>query len=293
MKTNSCWALKLMNKPTSRLDLSSISPMKFSQMKLSEIINIDIFDGNILRKLGDFFQVKLVKNKNLPFNLKGKIIDVKNLLDEPCLAFYGDLSMVDNLGKNMKGGRIFVFGNIGNYVGVSMNRGYIEINGSAGLHTGCAMTGGFLNILKDVGDFSAGALPGQLQGVTGGVLFIHGCVGKNFGNLMRRGLAVISRNAGNYLAYRMIAGTIAIGGNVGEHCGYGMKRGTLVFSKFKPEIPSTFITTNHDFSSFWGILSAELKLYGKPFLTLEKRKISRVVGDIAFGGKGEWLFCDD
>ena len=79
------------------------------------------------------------------------------------------------------------------------------------------MTGGFLNILNDVADFSAGALPGQLQGVTGGVILIGGSVGNNFGNLMRRGLAVISGNAGNYFAYRMVAGTIAIGGNVGEH----------------------------------------------------------------------------
>ena len=90
MKTSFSWNFKLKNKSSSRLDLSSITPMNLSKMNLSEIIEIEVFDGNILRKVGDFFQVTLIKNKIPSFNLKDKKITLKKFLDEPCLVFYGD-----------------------------------------------------------------------------------------------------------------------------------------------------------------------------------------------------------
>jgi formylmethanofuran dehydrogenase subunit C len=90
----------------------------------------------------------------------------------------------------------------------------------------------------------------------------------------------------------MVAGTILLAGKTGSHCGFGMKRGTIIFSNEKPTIPSTFVNSNYNFNSYWGLLASDLKKYHHTLEDISKKEFSRVVGDLAFGGKGEWFYLD-
>ena len=106
---------------------------------------------------------------------------------------------------------------------------------------------------------------------------------------MRRGSAVVHGDVGDFLASRLVAGTMAIGGRCGAHPGYGMRRGTIVFAGPPPPVPATFMPTAHDLGVFWGLLARDLQSEGGAFAQLAGRRPQRHVGDIAVGGKGEWL----
>ena len=100
---------------------------------------------------------------------------------------------------------------------------------------------------------------------------------------------VLHGDAGDFLASRMVAGTIAVAGRVGAHCGYGMRRGTLVFAGPPPAVPPTFVATHQDIVVFWTLLRRSLAYHGGRFAALPARAPYRLVGDLAVDGKGEWL----
>ena len=109
---------------------------------------------------------------------------------------------------------------------------------------------------------------------------------KQFEDVFRRWVGgvvgALSNDAG-------LAGTIAIAGRVGAHCGYGMRRGTLVFAGPPPAVPPTFVATHQDIVVFWTLLRRSLAYHGGRFAALPARAPSRLVGDLAVDGKGEWL----
>ncbi len=286
MNANLGWILSLKKEPNSRLDLSHIIPQNLVGLTEFQIAKLSIFDGNSKVNLGECFRI-IRQKLEYPISLS----DSKKMnISGPSLIFEGNLKKADYIGSNMSEGKIFVDGDVGDCLGFLFSGGYIEVKGSTGVHTACGMNGGILKVLKNVGDYGASALPGNLEGVSGGVLLIDGNVGKNFGNYMRRGLVIILGDAGRFLASRMVAGTIVLAGKANGLCGFGMKRGTIIFSSIKPEIPSTFVESNYNFDSYWGIISSDIKNYNNYFKEISKRRFSRVVGDLAFGGKGEWLY---
>lgn len=288
MSKNLGWILTLKKEPSSRLDLSIMIPQKIINCSSDQICEFKIFDGNLNINFGDFFNVTPLKSKDLldVSKYNKKILGIT-------LVFKGDLSKVDFIGAKMNVGKILVYGDVGDYLGFSLSGGYIEVRGSAGIHAGCEMSGGIIKVLRNVGDFGASALPGKLQGMTGGVFLVKGNVGDNFANAMRRGFAIISGDSGRYLASKMVAGTIVIAGKTRSHCGFGMKRGTIIFSHSKPNIPSTFVPANYNFNSFWGVMASDLENYDGMFADIARKNFLRVVGDLGFGGKGEWLYVEE
>ena len=88
----------------------------------------------------------------------------------------------------------------------------------------------------------------------------------------------------------MIAGSAIVGGTAGKLWGYGMRRGTIIFAKHQLVSPHVFKETNHDFSSYWGLLKPVIESFNGPFANLANVTPKRFVGDLAFGGKGECLF---
>ena len=288
LKTNIGWKLTSRHEPDSRLDLANIIPQILIDLDDLQIAKLKVFDGNSKINFGDCFKITRLDNEpsiNLPKHVQKK-------LDGPSLVFEGDLRKVDYIGSKMTTGKLFIDADVGDYLGFSLSGGYIEINGSTGIHTACEMSGGILKVFNNVGDYGGSALPGKIQGVTGGIILVDGNVGDNFANNMRRGLVIILGKAGRYLGSRMVAGTIVVAGKTGSHCGFGMKRGTIIFPKSKPEIPSTFVKSNYNFSSYWGIIASDIQKYDQLFSKISKTEFSRVVGDIAFGGKGEWFFIE-
>jgi formylmethanofuran dehydrogenase subunit C len=106
---------------------------------------------------------------------------------------------------------------------------------------------------------------------------------------MRRGTALVCGDVGDFLASRMVAGTIAIGGSAGAHVGYGMRRGSVVFAGATPGISTTFVPAIAEAAVFWQLLARDLACHGGPWATLPQRRIERQLGDLAAGGKGELI----
>ena len=118
---------------------------------------------------------------------------------------------------------------------------------------------------------------------------MKGNAGKNFCRRMRRGFAFVLGDVGDFFANDMIAGSAIVGGTAGKLWGYGMRRGTIIFAKHQVVPSHVFKETNHDFSSYWGLLKPVIESFYGPFPSLVKVPPKRFVGDLAFGGKGECL----
>ena len=288
LKAITGWKLTSKHEPDSRLDLANIIPQNLIELTDLQIAKLKVFDGNSKINFGDCFKITKLDNEppvNIPEHIQINFFG-------PSLVFEGNLKKIDFIGSKMTKGKLFVDSDVGDYLGFSLSGGYIEVNGSTGIHTACEMSGGVLKVLNNIGNFGGSALPGKMQGMTGGTIMVDGDVGHNFANNMRRGLVIILGKAGRYLGSRMVAGTIVVAGTTGRHCGFGMKRGTIVFPKLMPDIPSTFVKSNYNFESYWGLMSSDIEKYDQLFSKISKNKFSRVVGDVAFGGKGEWLFIE-
>ncbi len=268
------WCLRLKAQPDFRVDFGGVLPARLAAMTADEVARVEVRHGNQMLALGELFDVAVLGGADE---------------SSPELRLEGDLSRFDAIGQGLDGGVLRIDGAVGDRLGLSMRRGEIRVQGAAGQLAGCEMTGGLIDIAGDVGDFAAGALPGSMDGMRGGTLIVRGHAGARCGDRMRRGTVVLHGDVGDFLASRMVAGTIAVAGRVGAHCGYGMRRGTLVFAGPPPAVPPTFVATYQDIVVFWTLLRRSLAYHGGRFAALPARAPSRLVGDLAVDGKGEWL----
>ncbi len=270
------WCLRLKAQPDFRVDFGGVLPLRLAGMTAAEVARVEVRHGNERLALGELFDIAALDG------VAGE--------SAPELRLDGDLSRFDAIGQDLDGGVLHIAGAVGDRLGLSMRGGEIRVQGSAGQLAGCEMAGGLIEVTGDVGDFAAGALPGSMDGMRGGTLIVRGHAGVRCGDRMRRGTVVLHGDAGDFLASRMVAGTIAVAGRVGAHCGYGMRRGTLVFAGPQPVVPPTFVATHQDIVVFWTLLRRSLAYHGGPFAALPPGAPRRLVGDLAAGGKGEWLF---
>lgn len=198
---------------------------------------------------------------------------------------------LDNVGQDMRSGRITVEGNCGNFAGLGMRGGTISVMGDAGTFAACEMRAGLLEIAGDVGDFAGAALPGSMQGMRGGYLVVHGNAGDRTGDRMRRGLILVAGNVGAFCGSRMLAGTIVIRGRPGATPGLALRRGTLLFGHEPGELPALFQDCGVHRLLFLRLLEKELEKLGAPFsrfLPLGP-DVRRYCGDLGAGGTGEIL----
>ena len=149
------------------------------------------------------------------------------------------------------------------------------------------MKGGAIEIFGDTGDRLGGPVAGEVAGMRGGMVLVHGRAGERAGDRLRRGTIVIEGGAGAYAGSRMIAGTLVVLGRAGPLPGYLMKRGTIVMGDTSEGLSPTFIDCGvHDLvalrlmADFVGGHSART---GK----LLRRPLRRFAGDMATLGKGE------
>jgi formylmethanofuran dehydrogenase subunit C len=108
---------------------------------------------------------------------------------------------------------------------------------------------------------------------------------------MRRGSAIVFGDTGDFLASRMVAGTIALGGRTGAHVAYGMRRGSVVFATQPAPAQSsaTFVPALGSADVFWQLLARDLSRHGGPFEGLAGKRIERSLGDVSVLGKGELI----
>jgi formylmethanofuran dehydrogenase subunit C len=93
---------------------------------------------------------------------------------------------------------------------------------------------------------------------------------------------------GDFLAARMVAGTVALGGRCGAHAGWAMRRGSLVFAGEAPQPGATFVPVRAEAAVIWQLLARDLAEFGGAFVGLPRRGFARWAGDLAVEGKGEW-----
>lgn len=266
--------LRLRQPPGLRLDLRGLTPAALAGLDAAAIARLPLAQGRSTLPLGEFFDVAL---------------EGEGQGDGGALCFEGDLSRCDRVGWQLAAGRIVVEGSVGDHAGAGMTAGELHIHGSAGLLAACEMAGGRLVVDGNVGDFGASAQPGSLDGMRGGSFIVRGSVGQRFGDRMRRGTALVFGDAGDFFASRMVAGSIALGGRAAAHVAYGMRRGSLVFAGAPPAVAPTFVPANADAPVIWQLLARDLARHGGPFADLPARRVTRHLGDLAAGGKGELI----
>ena len=291
MNSNKILEISLIKKPDFRLDLSNIKWNHFFEIFISgERSDATVLDGSTKKPFEEFFSVKQDKELYYDFPLhfcSEEISERKKSLKK--IVFQGDLREVDFLGFKSRDVHILINGHIGNYVGCMMQTGSITIKGSAGHFVGAMMSGGSLIVNGDVGHYAGANLTGEMEGMVGGFLSVKGNAGNNFCRRMRRGFAFALGDVGDFFANDMVAGSAIVGGTAGRLWGYGMRRGTIVFAKQQVVPNHIFKETNHDFSSYWGLLKPVIGSLNGCFPGLINFPPKRFVGDLAFGGKGECI----
>jgi formylmethanofuran dehydrogenase subunit C len=128
-----------------------------------------------------------------------------------------------------------------------------------------------------------------MDGMRGGTLIVGGNAGRAFRRPHAPRHALIFGDAGDFLASRMVAGTIALAGRAGAHAGYGMRRGSVVFAGQAPGASPTFVPAVAGAPVFWQLLARDLARTAGPSPRSASRGIDRQLGDVAAGGKGELI----
>ena len=261
--------LLLRQAPALRVDARLLSPARLHALSADAVRRLALPSGRDRIEVGEWFDVRPGAGD--------------------ALRIEGDLARFDALGAGLADGTLEVHGPVGDAAGLGMSGGRLVIHGDARDLVGCAMRGGWLEVHGDIADLAASALPGDVDGMSGGTLVVHGRTGARLADRMRRGTVVIHGDAGDFAASRMVAGTLAIGGGCGAHAGWGMRRGSVVFAGTAPSVASTFAGVASDAEVFWQLLARDLARFGPPFSELQRRRVTRFVGDLAVQGKGELL----
>lgn len=249
-------------------DMQNITPDQLHDKSIEAIGQLTIQIGKCKCPLGKLF------------NISGQ--DTQDLVIEPQQA------KLDNIGFQMKSGRITVKGNANHYAGFQMRGGELYITGHAADFAACELAGGQIIIEGNAGDFLGGALAGNKKGMRGGIVIIKGNVGERAGDQMRRGMILIEGNAGAYCASRMLAGTIGVMGSVGNYVAYGMRRGTLLL-KQTPKMHATLNDCGSHTLPYLSLMFKSFATLPTTFSTIQQNRVRRYAGDIANDGKGEIL----
>jgi formylmethanofuran dehydrogenase subunit C len=107
------------------------------------------------------------------------------------------------------------------------------------------------------------------------------------GERMRRGLVVLSGDAGDYAGGRMVAGTILFKRGVGHGVGHGLRRGSLIFLEEPKDILPTFGDCGVLEFDYLRLLERSFRAAGKAIKLGDRAR--RLMGDMSVLGKGEML----
>lgn len=199
--------------PMVPIEASTIKPDTFAGKTIDEIKDLDVWYGNTIAKIGDFFDVK-GETSETP-------AEIKIIID-------GDVYNTKRIGQGMTTGEIIVNGNVNMYVGAEMEGGIITVNGNSASWPGQNMKGGELTILGNTGDYVGASYRGDWRGMSGGTITVHGNVGNEIAEFMLGGKMTIKGNVAIMPGVHMNGGLLIIEGNAIARVGGEMKSGTIV-----------------------------------------------------------------
>ena len=259
----------LRQEPAQRLDLSALTPDRLAGRSLAEIEGVEIGTTRASVKVGDVFALT-----------QGELASVR---------FEGGCERFDRVGANLLPGfTIHVDGDVGAQLGRSAKGGAITVAGGAGPYAGSQNAGARIEIKGDAGDLLGAPLPGEIPGMSGGVVVVRGNVGARAGDRLRRGIIIVDGAAGDDLGSRLIAGTIIVLGATQGRVGYLNKRGSIVLGETRDFGPTYVDCGAHDLT-FARLYARKLADTSAAAGRLLGRKLQRFGGDTAVFGKGEIL----
>ncbi len=191
-----------------------INPEVFQGKTLEEIEQLEAWEGNKKRKLGELFKVEESKNEGAPA--------------ETGIAINGNVSKVRMIGARMVSGEIVIKGDVGMHLGEEMEGGKITVYGNVGGWAGSMMKNGIIEIHGNAGDYLGAPYRGKNEGMKGGKIIVYGDVGRESGAHMRKGLIKIYGSSGQFVGFRMRDGLIYVQKNCEGRAGACMIEGTVV-----------------------------------------------------------------
>ncbi|MEM2103570.1 MAG: formylmethanofuran dehydrogenase subunit C [Candidatus Bathyarchaeia archaeon] len=203
-----------------------IRPDVFQGKNQNEIEQLELWEGNKQKKLGDLFKVELA--------------EVENSQKTMVITILGDVSRVRKIGSCMKNGEIVVKGNAGMHLGEEMEGGKITVHGNVLGWAGSMMKGGTIEINGYAGDYLGAPYRGSTEGMRGGRIIVYGNAGREAGAHMRKGLIKIYGCTGQFAGFRMRGGTIYIQKDCEARAGACMVDGTIVIGGCLESILPTF-----------------------------------------------------
>jgi len=258
--------LRLRAEPDQRLDLSPMVPERLAGRNTREIGAIAIHTTRRAVTIGDMFDLS--------------IGDVETIIIE------GGSDRLDRVGEAMSRGTLVVEGDVGNRAGRAMTGGRLMIRGHAGHWTASGNKAGRIEVAGDVGDRLAGPLPGEIRGMSGGLVVVRGKAGERAGDRLRRGILIVEGAAAAYAGSRMLAGTPIVGGDIGPEAGYLLRRGTIVVGA-ETGVSATFVDCGVQELVANRLMAAFLAADSAAAASLLRRPLRRFAGDMAVLGKGE------
>jgi formylmethanofuran dehydrogenase subunit C len=199
-----------------------INPDVFQGKIREEIDELNIWEGNKQRKLGELFKTEEVRAEDSTITIKG------------------NLSNVRRIGSFMKSGEIMIYGNVGMHLGEEMKGGKITVHGTVGGWAGSMMKGGTIEIHGNAGDYLGAPYRGSSEGVHGGKIVVYGNVGNEAGAHLRKGTIKIYGNAGQFAGFRMHDGTLYVQKDSEGRAGACMTNGKIVIGGFLESVLPTF-----------------------------------------------------
>jgi len=203
-----------------------INPDNFQDKTCEEIEELEIWEGNRQKKLGELFKVEETKTENQP--------------EKIAITICGDVSKLRRTGAHMTSGEIIIQGDAGMHLGEEMEGGKITVHGNVGGWTGSMMKGGTIEIHGNVGDYLGAPYRGSGRGMRGGKIVVSGNAGNEAGAYMRKGLIKICGNAGQFAGLRMHKGTIYVKKDCEGRVGACMLGGKIVVGGLLKTVLPTF-----------------------------------------------------
>lgn len=205
--------ITMKNLPALYLEADNVSPDAFAGRNAAEIAGLHVYEGNITKKLGDYFEVS--------GNAGATAAETKIIVK-------GDVKKVKLLGFKMSAGELIIEGSADQYVGAWMKGGRITVKGSVDAFAATAMKGGEMIIEGNAGNYLGAAYRGDWRGMSGGKILVKGNAGSDTGMYMLGGEIVINGNCDVHVMTHAEGGRVVIKGNAASKLGGQMVEGTII-----------------------------------------------------------------
>lgn len=209
--------------PELYLECDLISPDVFAGKTAEAIADLEVREGKVRCRLGDFFDIAGAPGKTA---------------EETDIRIAGDCGRVKYIGNKMTAGSITVEGNADMYVGSWMKGGRIYVTGNVHSFCGIAMEGGEILVDGDAENYVGCAYRGDWRGMRGGTIRIRGRAGNDIGTFMLGGTIIIENDAFIHVSTHAEGGTVVIKGDVEGRVGGQMVKGDVyVFGEIEYMLP--------------------------------------------------------